>query len=115
MTCVDQAREFQEMAKKDSLDAARIMVESKRLASSERDTIDLHGTTVAEGTQIVKENLQAMSCSPSKPLKIITGRGTHSAGQVSVLKPALRKALVEDGWHVTSWDGGLVVKGKKNT
>ncbi|ESK88940.1 smr domain-containing protein [Moniliophthora roreri MCA 2997] len=111
----ERAREFQEMAKKDSLDAARIMVESKRLASSERDTIDLHGTTVAEGTQIVKENLQAMSCSPSKPLKIITGRGTHSAGQVSVLKPALRKALVEDGWHVTSWDGGLVVKGKKNT
>jgi hypothetical protein len=49
----------------------------------------------------------------AKPLKIITGRGTHSVGHVSVLKPALRKALVEDGWNITSWDGGLVVRGKK--
>jgi len=47
-----------------------------------------------------------------KPLKIITGRGSHSVNQVSVLKPAVRKALVEDGWNVASWDGGLVVRGK---
>jgi Smr domain len=46
----------------------------------------------------------------AKPLKIITGRGKHSLNQVGVLKPAVRKALIEDGWSVGSWDGGLVVR-----
>jgi len=32
--------------------------------------------------------------------------------QRSVLKPAIRKALVEDGWNVSEWDGGLTVRGK---
>ena len=45
------------------------------------------------------------------PMRIITGKGTHSAGRVSVLKPALRSALMEDGWFVTAWDAGLVVRG----
>lgn len=49
----------------------------------------------------------------AKPLNIITGRGTHSANRVGVLKPAVKSALVEDGWHVGAWDGGLVVKGKQ--
>ena len=49
----------------------------------------------------------------AKPLKIITGRGIHSANGVGVLKPAVRAALTEDGWHVGMWDGGLIVKGKK--
>ncbi|KAJ8095084.1 hypothetical protein PM082_010303 [Marasmius tenuissimus] len=110
----ERAREFQEMARKDSLDIARLTVESKRLSQGgDPNTIDLHGTTVVEGIQIAKETLQAMRCTSSNNLKIITGRGNHSAGQVSVLKPAVRKALVEDGWVVSSWDAGLIVKGKR--
>jgi hypothetical protein len=90
----------------------------------------LHGTTVSEAVVIIKETLRIQAASQSKfiefnlinkfthsfpsdkPLKIITGRGSHSVNQVSVLKPAVRKALVEDGWNVASWDGGLVVRGK---
>ncbi|KAJ3512601.1 hypothetical protein NLJ89_g3418 [Agrocybe chaxingu] len=49
----------------------------------------------------------------AKPMKIITGRGAHSAGQVSVLKPAVRKALEEDGWVVGTWDAGLVVRSRR--
>ncbi|KAJ3777649.1 hypothetical protein FB446DRAFT_783989 [Lentinula raphanica] len=109
----ERAREFQDLAKQDALEAARMMVESKRISSKERDTIDLHGTTVAEATIIASEILASMNCSPSKPLKIVTGRGTHSANQVSVLKPALRKALVEDGWSVSAWDGGLVSRHRR--
>ncbi|KAL0565362.1 hypothetical protein V5O48_016662 [Marasmius crinis-equi] len=110
----ERARQFQEMARQDSLDVARLMVENKRLSpGSDPNTIDLHGTTVAEGIQIVKDMLQSMKCTSSNNLKIITGRGTHSAGQVSVLKPAVRKALVEEGWVVSSWDAGLVVKGRR--
>ncbi|KAJ4479685.1 hypothetical protein C8J55DRAFT_560838 [Lentinula edodes] len=96
----DRARQFQELAKKDALEAARMMVESKRLSSQERDAIDLHGTTACEAIIIVSEHLASSECS--------SRRGTHSANQISVLKPALRKALVEDGWLVSTWDGGLI-------
>lgn len=49
---------------------------------------------------------------PANPLKIITGRGTHSVNGVGVLKPAVRNALVRGGWNVGVWDGGLVVRGR---
>jgi hypothetical protein len=48
-----------------------------------------------------------------KPLKIITGRGAHSAKGKSVLKPAIKNALHDDGWIVDVWDGGLLVRGKR--
>ncbi|KDR68025.1 hypothetical protein GALMADRAFT_1060320 [Galerina marginata CBS 339.88] len=108
----ERAREFQELAKQESLNAARELVHAKRANSQNHDTVDLHGTTVAEAIVIVKEILkeESTSISQAKPLTIITGRGAHSLNQVSVLKPAVRKALVEDGWVVGSWDGGLTVR-----
>lgn len=57
--------------------------------------------------------LELPSGRKAKPLKIITGRGKHSVNQVGVLKPAVKKALVEDGWVVGSWDGGLVVSHRR--
>ncbi|KAH9479696.1 Smr domain-containing protein [Psilocybe cubensis] len=107
----ERAREFQELAKTEALNAAREMVSEKRNNSQNKDTVDLHGTTVAEAIAIVKEILknEGSTISQAKPLKIITGRGSHSHNQISVLKPAVRKALVEDGWTVGSWDGGLIV------
>ena len=56
-----------------------------------------------------------LTCSPfrpAKPLRIITGRGTHSANGVGVLGPAVKSALEEDGWNVRKYDGGLVVSGR---
>jgi len=88
------------------------MVESRRLASADRYTVDLHGTTTLEAETIVKEILSSQVVSPEKPFKIITGRGSHSVNQVGVLKPAIRKALIEDGWNVGTWDGGLIIRGK---
>lgn len=49
----------------------------------------------------------------ARPLKFITGRGNHSVGRVGVLGPAVRSALVEDGWNVSTWDAGLVVRGRR--
>jgi len=109
----ERAREFEELARREQLENARVMVETKRMSSPNLDTIDLHGTRVAEAVVIVREILQRDGCSATKPLKIVTGRGTHSANRVGVLKPAVRAALIEDGWDVTMWDGGLTVKGKK--
>ena len=50
---------------------------------------------------------------PGKPLTIITGRGKHSTNGIGVLSPAVKSALIEDGWDVGMFDGGLIVKGKK--
>ncbi|KAF9077984.1 hypothetical protein BDP27DRAFT_1310536 [Rhodocollybia butyracea] len=108
-----RAREYQEVAKKDALDAARMMVESKRISSGNPDTIDMHGITASEAIVIVSETLASMACSSSNPLRIITGRGTHSTNRIGVLKPTLQKWLVEDGWTVSTWDGGLIVRGKR--
>jgi hypothetical protein len=49
---------------------------------------------------------------PEKPLTIITGRGKHSVNGVSVLKPTVKNALIQDNWIVGTWDGGLTVRGK---
>lgn len=51
-----------------------------------------------------------ISIPKGKPLKIITGKGRHSVGGVGVLKPAIRDALIADGWVVSSFAAGLVVK-----
>ncbi|PCH44424.1 hypothetical protein WOLCODRAFT_139001 [Wolfiporia cocos MD-104 SS10] len=108
----ERARELQQQARIEQLDAAREMVQAKRATSANGDTVDLHGTTTAEAVQIVKDILRESGSSPAKPLRIITGRGTHSANGISVLGPAVRSALLEDGWTVGSFEGGLVVRGK---
>ncbi|KIK97349.1 hypothetical protein PAXRUDRAFT_825028 [Paxillus rubicundulus Ve08.2h10] len=111
----ERAREFQELARREALNEARLMVESKRSAAADHRTVDLHGTCVSEAVAIVKEILECEGCSAAHPLRIITGRGTHSANGVGVLKPAVRSALLQDGWNVGMWDGGLVVRGRRTT
>ncbi|KAG6811675.1 hypothetical protein H0H92_006330 [Tricholoma furcatifolium] len=108
----ERAREFQELARTEALNANRATIEARRVNSSDPYTVDMHGATAYEAVVIVKEYLEKLPTSPAKPLKIITGRGAHSVNQVSILKPVIKKALVEDNWSVGSWDGGLVVRGK---
>ncbi|KZT21204.1 hypothetical protein NEOLEDRAFT_1139855 [Neolentinus lepideus HHB14362 ss-1] len=108
----DRAREYRELERAAALDAAKSMIEEKRACSSDKSSVDLHGTTIAEAIVIVKDILRAESASGAKPLRVITGRGNHSANRVGVLGPAVRSALEEDGWHVSSFDGGLVVRGR---
>lgn len=108
-----RAREVTEKAREDALDEARGLVEAKRHASNDKRSIDLHGTCVREAIVITSEILEREGCSPASPLRLITGRGTHSAGGVGVLKPAVHRALVNKGWDVGMWDGGLVVRGRE--
>lgn len=75
-------------------------------------TIDLHGATVSEAIQVTKKVLAETTPSVSRPLKIITGRGNHSINGVGVLGPAVKNALVEDGWNVDKWSAGLIVRGR---
>ncbi|KAG2346837.1 hypothetical protein BDR05DRAFT_1057411 [Suillus weaverae] len=108
-----RAREVTVKAREDALDEARGLVEAKRSASNDKRSIDLHGTCVREAIVITSEILEREGCSPASPLRLITGRGTHSAGGVGVLKPAVHRALVNKGWDVRMWDGGLVVRGRE--
>ncbi|KAG1144995.1 hypothetical protein G6F36_015205 [Rhizopus arrhizus] len=51
--------------------------------------IDLHGLFVAEARQKVEEAIQRCQNSKQTHLIIIVGRGLHSPGQISKLKPAI--------------------------
>ncbi|KAI0339432.1 hypothetical protein BDW22DRAFT_1431700 [Trametopsis cervina] len=108
----ERARELQEKAQAERLDAVMDTVQSKRVETENEVTIDLHGATVSEAVQIARRILVETPASAMKPLKIITGRGLHSTNGVGVLGPAIKKALSEDGWNVGKWTGGLVVRGK---
>lgn len=78
-----------------------------------QDTIDLHCCTVLESQIIAREVLEEGWVSASRPLRIITGRGTHSSSGVSVILPTLVKTLEQEGWNVVKQDIGLVVRGRQ--
>jgi len=45
-------------------------------------------------------------------MRFITGRGNRSAGGKGVLGPAVYNALMEDGWNVSMFAGGLTIRGR---
>lgn len=45
------------------------------------------------------------------PMRFITGRGNRSAGGKGVLGPAVYDALIDDGWDVSMFSGGLTIRG----
>ncbi|KAJ8473044.1 hypothetical protein ONZ45_g16440 [Pleurotus djamor] len=84
----DRAREFQELAKKEALNAAREDIEVKRLSTPKQDTIDLHGTTIAEAVVIVKDTLQWYGSSPvfaARPSYFFPSQDSQGAGQKMTL------------------------------
>lgn len=107
----ERAREIHTQVKNEQLQIARDMVHKTRKSTNSNTSIDLHGVTLAEALQIVHEILDETPPTKVKPLQIITGRGTHSANGVGVLKPALKNKLIELGWDVSLFHGGLTVHG----
>lgn len=89
-----------------------LIVAIYRFNSSNHDSVDLHYCTTAEAITIVHDVLGEGWVTGSRPLRIITGRGTHSTNGVGVLGPAIKNALEKEGWHVGKWEGGLVVNGR---
>ncbi|KAL1940805.1 hypothetical protein VTO73DRAFT_7846 [Trametes versicolor] len=108
----ERARELQQQQQKEQLDTAREMVLRTRTTHPNSEVIDLHGTTVVEAVSIVREYLAEHGATYAKALKVITGRGNHSRNGVGVLGPAVRNALITDGWVVDTCDGGLVIRGR---
>ncbi|GJJ11498.1 hypothetical protein Clacol_005731 [Clathrus columnatus] len=108
----EKARTYQEKEHLKALEIARKAVNEKRYKSNESDTLDLHGLTIYEACVIVKEAVEAFDPSTTRPLKVITGRGRHSIDNVSVLGPAVKDMLENEGYKVSTWDGGLSVRGR---
>ncbi|CAE7094325.1 unnamed protein product [Rhizoctonia solani] len=112
----NQAKEYATKEREWKLKAARAGVKAKQDKTSSR-AIDLHGLTVNESLEIVKESVNTWwssagsASSPSEPLQIITGQGRHSKGNVPVIAPAVMKLLERDGWKAHKRLGTVYVTG----
>ncbi|KAB5591215.1 Smr domain containing protein [Ceratobasidium theobromae] len=98
------------------LKAAKASVRERQDKSCTK-AIDLHGLTVHESLEVVKESVNTWwssagsSCTPNEPLQIITGQGRHSKGNVPVIGPAVMKQLQRDGWRAHKREGTVYVTG----
>jgi len=108
----DEARLVQKEIEGVRLDLARARVKATIKISASKIIIDLHWTTTAQAITLANESLTDHVPSQACPVEFITGRGNHSAGGIAVLGPAVRNALIQEGWNVSSLPAGLVVYGR---
>ncbi|KAG8709807.1 hypothetical protein FRC09_000461 [Ceratobasidium sp. 395] len=96
--------------------AAKAGVKARQERSPHK-AIDLHGLTVNQSLEIVREGANAWwssagaGATPSSPLQIITGQGRHSKGNVPVIAPAVMKLLEKEGWRAHKREGIVYVTG----
>ncbi|CAE6499724.1 unnamed protein product [Rhizoctonia solani] len=112
----NQAKDYAAKEREWKLKAAKAGVKAKQAKTSSK-AIDLHGLTVNEALEVVKEGVNAWwssagsASTPNEPLQIITGRGRHSRGNVPVIAPAVTKLLERDGWRAHKREGTVYVTG----
>jgi len=109
---VDEARKLQEEVKSAALDVARARVGATRTTDASFTTFDLHYTTITQAVILAKEFLREYGASDAHPMRFITGRGNRSVGGKGVLGPAVYNALIEDGWNLSMFAGGLTIRGR---
>ncbi|KAH9172198.1 hypothetical protein EDB89DRAFT_2069986 [Lactarius sanguifluus] len=109
---VDEARKLREEVKSAALDIARARVGATKKTDASLTTIDLHYTTISQAVILAKEFLGEYGASDVRPMRFITGRGNRSVGGKGVLGPAVYNALIEDGWNVSMFAGGLTIRGR---
>ncbi|KAH8996114.1 hypothetical protein EDB86DRAFT_2919604 [Lactarius hatsudake] len=109
---VDEARKLREEVKSAALDIARARVGATKKTDASLTTIDLHYTTISQAVILAKEFLEEYGASDVRPMRFITGRGNRSVGGKGVLGPAVCNALIEDGWNVSMFAGGLTIRGR---
>lgn len=131
----DEANRYLAESRDAAIELARAVVvrnraENRYMGHNNENAIDLHGLTRDQALVIVREALASraarrdgeshrfclrfksnalLSASKDEPLRFITGKGNHSAGNQSVLLPALQKALRGEGWKVREIEAGFVV------
>ncbi|CAJ2505274.1 Uu.00g126680.m01.CDS01 [Anthostomella pinea] len=89
--------------------------------SSTRDSIDLHGVTVQDGTDIAIDRVwrwydglgEERVRKARDGFTVVTGLGRHSTDGKSRLRINVFKALVADGWKVEVMTGSYLVTGRR--
>ena len=98
-------------------------------ATSDANSIDLHGVHVTDGVRIAKqaiadwwkrldshpmlERMGKTRLAKEFSFQVVTGRGRHSAGGQSKLRPPVLSALDREGWNVQVRTGSFIITGKK--
>ncbi len=80
-------------------DAARTGLRRLRSAKTQQvgATLDLHGYTVDEALRLLAGFVASQFAASAPVVMVITGKGLHSRGGASVLKPAVEKWILERG------------------
>ncbi|KAI9826448.1 MAG: hypothetical protein M1826_006657 [Phylliscum demangeonii] len=66
------------------------------------DTIDLHGQYVNEAENLLTQRIRAAQAQGQTHLRVVVGKGNHSALQTPKLKPAVEKRCRELGLRCTT-------------
>ena len=113
----EQARHFNTLAQQWQMRAASALVEQRRTESTGSETLDLHGLTVPEALSVVQRCLTRWQGTPLSegysrraPLHIVTGRGIHSHNRLAVVRPAVQRLVLQQGFACdTNSDPGVLV------
>ncbi|KAG0237828.1 hypothetical protein BGW42_008449 [Actinomortierella wolfii] len=115
----DEGKKFDAMGKKWHMRAARAVVQQHRLENNDPNLVDLHGLTISEAQTVVREavtewfarsTMQANRIA-ARPLRIVTGVGSHSKDRIARLYPSILSMLQKDGWRIETENGVILVKG----
>ncbi|KAJ2095801.1 hypothetical protein GGI16_005084 [Coemansia sp. S142-1] len=92
--------------------AAQAAVAAMRRNDS--NLVDLHGLTRMEALAVVQDELVAWSSRDrNRPLRIVTGLGSHSVDGRARLHPAVIRVLRDSGWRFKENPGYIEVLGKR--
>ncbi|KAF9979307.1 hypothetical protein BGZ73_000001 [Actinomortierella ambigua] len=115
----DEGKKLDAMGKRWHMRAARAVVQQHRLENNDVNLVDLHGLTISEAQTVVREavtewfarsTMQANRIA-ARPLRIVTGVGSHSKDRIARLYPSILSMLQKDGWRVETESGVILVKG----
>ncbi|KAJ2459766.1 hypothetical protein GGF42_001261 [Coemansia sp. RSA 2424] len=94
--------------------AAQAAVAAMRRNDS--NLVDLHGLTRIEALAVVQDELAAWrDRAYNRPLRIVTGIGSHSIDGRARLYPAIIRALRDSGWRFSENRGYIEVLGKASS
>ncbi|AGO13075.1 AaceriAFL083Cp [[Ashbya] aceris (nom. inval.)] len=92
----EQAKRQLEVAERYNMQAAEYVFTSNN-ADSGSDEIDLHGLYVKEAQWILKKRIAAGVRGGEPRLRVIVGKGLHSANGVAKIRPAVEELCTEAG------------------
>lgn len=106
----EQARiEFNKFQNLNNQAAEFVFVENNKDSMS--NEIDLHGLYVSEAEYVVKKRLIYGNEHSETDVRIIVGKGMHSAHGISKLKPAIEELCTKGGfkWRIDRKNDGVII------